>query len=133
MNSKISILALFIFISLSCKAQLPNQPSNDALTDFEQKLIGTWVAEGTSFEDRWVIENNYTLKEYDADDFTTYNWVANEGSAPSGVPFNTLEITNVDNPNDTYNYEINTLTNDKMILVYQRSGGLGGLMTYHKQ
>lgn len=98
-------------------------------------IVGTWVEESSSIENRWVFKSNLIINRYDDNTiYKTYTWQITEGETPSGLKISHLILTNTQDENDVYHYEINGLSEEKLVLVYQRpGGGLGKLTTYFKQ
>lgn len=121
---------LLFLIFTSCKAQ----QTGNLITTFSKKLIGSWIPEGSSIDNKLVFNNDGTASKYDDGQIIdTYTWVVNE-QLVNGVPFNTLKLTDINSTDNVYRYEINSLTNTLMILVYQRpNGGISGLNKYFKQ
>ena len=87
--------------------------------------MGTWVAEGNSYENRWVYHEDNTLTNYYKNDvYKTYNWAIRDVSTPSGLTLRELILTNTENPDDEKNFQIETLTEERLILVYNTGVGL---------
>ena len=98
-------------------------------------IIGTWIEESSTFQDRIIIQNNGIYQEYDENAISdTYNWEITEKQTPSGLTLSYLILTNTQDANDVYEYEINALNNEILVLVYQRPDlGPGEPTTYIKQ
>ncbi|QTY25935.1 hypothetical protein [Flavobacterium sp. CS20] len=129
-NSITFNLIVFMFLfSISCKAQI--QP--DA-TSLNQKILGSWIPEGSNFDNRLVFNNDGSAEKFsDGQLYINYTWSINK-ELVNGVPFNTLILDEVGNSETTNRYEINTLKDNLLILVFQRpSGGISGLNKYFKQ
>lgn len=132
-NLKLNYLMITIVMCasmmLSCKAQVTDNE------DYQNLILGEWVAEGSSISDKWVFLNDNTLQEFTNNQVDeTYSWEIIE-STNSGVKSVYLELTNTTNPNDFYNYEISALTDEELVLIYQREEnmGLGKPFTLVKQ
>ncbi|PKD43309.1 hypothetical protein CWD77_11905 [Rhodohalobacter barkolensis] len=94
------------------------------------EIVGTWVAEGSSFENRWVYHAENTLTTYYKNNvYKTYNWSIREVSTPSGLTKRELVLINIENPDDQKNYIIDTQTEKRLILVYNIGVGLS-MSTY---
>lgn len=121
------ILGLFMLLFLSFNVF--------KLVQEDEMIIGVWVEESASFNDRWIIYENGYSEDFDENQiFDTYYWKINEVETPSGILISHLILTNTKDPTDNYHYEINTLNEERLVLVYQRpSGGLGKLTTYFRQ
>ncbi len=121
---------MFLF-SISCKAQI--QPDTTA-TSLNQKILGSWIPEGSNFDNRLVFNNDGSAEKFsDGQLYINYTWSINE-ELVNGIPFNTLMLDEVGNSETTNRYEINTLKDNLLILVFQRpSGGISGLNKYFKQ
>jgi len=91
----------------------------------QEEIVGTWVAEGNSYENRWVYHEDNTLTNYYKNDvYKTYNWAIRDVSTPSGLTLRELILTNTENPDDEKNFQIETLTEERLILVYNTGVGL---------
>jgi hypothetical protein len=99
----------------------------------QEEIVGTWVAEGSSFENRWVYHAENTLTTYYKNNvYKTYNWSIREVSTPSGLTKRELVLINIENPDDQKNFIIDTLTEERLILVYNTGVGLSR-NTYFRQ
>lgn len=105
------------------------------LSQEDQLIIGTWIEESTTIENRWVFESNNIINRYDNNTvYKSYIWQITESPTPSGLIISHLILTNTEDSNDTYHFEINTLSDEWLVLVYQRpGGGIGKLTTYIRQ
>jgi len=91
----------------------------------QEEIVGTWVAEGSSYENRWVYHEDNTLTNYYKNGvYKTYNWAIRDVSTPSGLTLRELILTNTENPDDEKNFQIETLTEERLILVYNTGVGL---------
>jgi len=107
---------VIILISFyGCKAQLIQE------FNYEAEIVGTWVAEGSSISNKWIFETSGVLSKYDNNNiYKKYNWTITNGI--HGVY---LKIININDLTDIYNYEINALNNERLVLVYQRGNNMG--------
>ena len=118
---KILSITLALCISLILSA---NYFLNPQINDPET-IVGTWVAEGSSFENRWIYSEDHTVDRYYKNEiYKMYNWTIRELSTPSGKTGHELILTNVENPDDQQNFLIDTLTEERLILVYNTGVGL---------
>lgn len=130
---KTHIIVLVLLSSFfSCKAQ---EVASTSSSSKEGLIIGTWVIEGLTLNNKWVINTDGTLQEYSGSLVDiTYNWVITQGTTPSGLNISHLKITNVSDATDVYDFEIDALNDERMVLVYQRpSGGIAKRATYFRQ
>ena len=126
---KILSITLALCISLILSA---NYFLNPQINDPET-IVGTWVAEGSSFENRWIYSEDHTVDRYYKNEiYKTYNWTIRELSTPSGKTGHELILTNVEKPDDHQNFFIDTLTDERLILVYNTGIGLSR-STYFRQ
>ena len=99
----------------------------------QEKIIGTWVAEGSSFENRWIYSEDHTVDKYYKNEiYKTYDWSIQEVSTPSGLTMHELILTNIENADDQQKFIIETLTEERLILVYNTGVGLSR-STYIRQ
>lgn len=120
---------LFIGISLcflSMYAQnqyLENEIEQAQTNSLAQKIIGIWVAEEDNWDYRNIYETNGTFIQYWGEDPTdVYQWQINTSTTESGVIVSELTIINVLDSSDRFDYFIDTLNDERMILVYQNGG-----------
>ena len=96
------------------------------LSPEEELIIGTWIPEGTTDDNRLVFKENGTVEDYDEDIiFATYYWTIYKETSPvcgEVVPvssnYSYLREENVADPNDVYCYEIMALNNEILQLRY---------------
>jgi len=114
-------MTLFIFILLfSGLFTNTNSPANVSET-----IFGTWVAEGSSYENRWIYHEDHTLTTYYKNDvYKTYSWTIRDVTTPSELTLQELIWTNTKNPDDEKHFQIDTLTDERLILVYNKGVGL---------
>lgn len=99
----------------------------------QEEIVGTWVAEGSSYENRWVYSEDHTVDRYYKNEiYKTYDWTIRELSAPSGKTAHELILTNIENADDQQKFIIETLTEERLILVYNTGVGLSR-STYIRQ
>ena len=98
--------------------------SNTQINDTEE-IVGTWIADGGSFENRWVYHEDNTLTTYYKNDvYKTYSWTIRDVTTPSGLTLQELILTNTENPDDERHFQIDTLTDVRLILLYNTGVGL---------
>ena len=91
----------------------------------QEEIVGTWIADGGSFENRWVYHEDNTLTTYYKNEvYKTYSWTIRDVSTPSGLTLQELILTNTENPDDEKHFQIDTLTEERLILVYNTGVGL---------
>ncbi len=124
-------IAILSFTFFNCASQIEAATTSEDM----RVLIGSWVAEGSSLDDKWVFQDNGKLKKYtNGVNDDTFNWSINNFMTPSGLIIKYLKTYNSIDLSEFYVYEINTLSDERLVLVYQRpGGGIGKLMTYIKQ
>jgi len=94
-------------------------------------IIGTWKS--NSGEVELVFTDDGLQKDYiDGELIATYNWTISELTAPSGKTGHELILKNVENPDNQQNFLIDTLTDERLILVYNTGVGLSR-STYLRQ
>ena len=123
---KLIIIALLIG-SYSCKAQ-------QQLNQEDQLIVGTWVSEDDTSVQLVFTSDGLQKDIINGILLETYTWQITESQTPGGLIISHLILTNTEDPNDTYHYEINALSEERLVLVYQRpGGGIGKLTTYIRQ
>jgi hypothetical protein len=124
MKNVIKVVVLLFF--LSCKAQVSTKAK-----PLENLVIGTWVLENENnikieFNTNQIkkdIVNSQIIEEYD---YSIENEITN-----SGLKIYYLITQNINNPDEEFHYEIDTLTDERLILVYQLpNGGVGERLGY---
>ncbi|RSK41774.1 hypothetical protein [Mangrovimonas spongiae] len=119
-----------LVIALLGFAQSQQQPTEEEL------IVGTWHIEENPSDYLFVVNNDYTATKEYGGDFETdyYSWQITESQTPSGLTVSHLILTNIANTDEQYDYEIDTLNNERLVLIYQRpGGGIGKLTTYLRQ
>ena len=107
----IIILTSLLSIRLSAEAQ------PDSI------IVGTWKS--NSGEVELVFTDDGLQKDYiDGELIATYNWTICEVSTPSGLTMHELILTNIENADDQQKFIIETLTEERLILVYNTGVGL---------
>lgn len=118
MNMKIKIKVLFVLSLVTVLGfSILNNPQENDL------IVGVWVAEGNSLENRWAFGENRILTRYDENTiYKKYNWSI-ETTSPqcgqnvaTGNNFSYLKLVNLDDSNDKYCYEIFSL-NEKILQI----------------
>lgn len=92
-------------------------------TDKEQ-IIGTWIPEGSPHI-RLVFSSDGTLEKYKNDNelYKTYYWSIEKRQSPSGLTFNILHLKNIHDSNDKVKYLIDTISDNRLVLVYNTGVG----------
>jgi hypothetical protein len=94
-------------------------------------IVGTWKS--NSGEVELVFTDDGLQKDYiDGELIATYNWTICEAATPSGLTMHELILTNIENADDQQNFLIDTLTDERLILVYNTGVGLSR-STYMRQ
>jgi len=135
-STKIIILFFCSLFFFNCNAQLSPNSASCSTAEDETLIVGTWVSEGLTLDNKWVFNSNKVLIRYDEGIiYDTYNWDITCSITPSGLKDYYLTIMNISDASDKYVYNINTLTQERLVLVYQRGDGqgIGKLATYLRQ
>jgi|GEM_PF-2862822 len=105
---------------------LENQQERVLTNQTKELIVGSWIAEGASFSDRIVFENDGSMNEYSAEDSTlTYNWQIQTGTTPSGtIIISTLLLQNLNDLSEIIEFEVDTITEEEMVLVFDNGIGL---------
>lgn len=115
-------LICILFYSI-CNGQINNNTIDS--TEEESLIVGTWVAENSTINDKWVFTSNNFLEEYTEGSLDiTYTWSI-FGVSNSAVNSHYLEIINTNDFSEKYRYEISIVDNDKLTLIYQREDNMG--------
>ena len=77
-------------------------------------------------EQKMVFTSDGKVKKYIHTDelFKTYNWTIHKETTPSGLEVIDLVLVNVQNPEETYNYVVTTLTEQYLGLAKAENGNL---------
>lgn len=114
----ILVLLLASFFNSKAQQTIP--------TNFENLIVGTWVAEGNPTSYYFVYESNGVVKRYNENSlYKTYNWTIIESFTANGLKKYHLKLVNSTNSNEIDIHEIDTLNTERMVLVYQRGQGWG--------
>jgi hypothetical protein len=83
-------------------------------------IIGTWIPEGSP-NSEWVFISKGKCYEYNKGQLDeTYNYSIIETKSSNGkFTLNFLKTINLNDPNDIYEYEINSISDTEMYLDYQ--------------
>ena len=102
---------------------------------YEQLIVGTWVEENGTYQNRYEFQENYMVTDYYKNQvYKTFTWQISPEPTPSGLTISYLILTNNEDPDDKYEYQIVGISNEEMRLQYQRSGwGPGKITLYIKQ
>jgi hypothetical protein len=124
-NANIVLLIIFfILIGTNFSWLAPNQE--------EQLIIGKWV---NTENPGWIRSFDNYGKCYDYQNgilLDTYHYlIVRETSQNGKLKFSFLQITNVKNINDKFEYEINALTSSKLVLEYT-TGLRNNLLYFNK-
>ncbi|MTI89631.1 MAG: hypothetical protein FH748_16895 [Balneolaceae bacterium] len=119
---------MMVIITISLLSTLQTQ------TDVEELIQGTWVSEESSFQDRTVFKEDFTVESYiDNELYKTYTWSIEEGQTPSGLIEHSLTLININDSGDAYHYLIDTLTEERMVLEYMDPVGRISRTAYARQ
>ena len=108
---KNKIITLFVLIIIS-GFTLSHLPQERAL------IIGTWTSQD---DNNWKLifnSDGKCMDYYEGIPDKTYNYFIAEETASNGVVFSYLKLVNVHDSSDEYNYEINSLTENRLALNY---------------
>jgi len=86
------------------------------LQERKQNIVGTWICDSTP---EWKVEftnNGISYWHYPGETTEEYNYTVNSEITQSGLEITFVKLINVNNPNDIIEYDINGLSNDKMVL-----------------
>lgn len=80
-------------------------------------IIGTWnyVNEPNN---KWIFTNDKCSWEFNGDLIDVFTYQITEETATNGVVFSYLKLVNINDSNDSYNYEINALNEHDLALDY---------------
>src|SRR6056297_2996357 len=116
---------IFIVITSLSSFFVPKEAQPDSI------IVGTWKS--NSGEVELVFTDDGLQKDYiDGELIATYNWTICEVSTPSGLTMHELILTNIENADDQQKFIIETLTEERLILVYNTGVGLSR-STYIRQ
>lgn len=124
------IPVLLILLIVGCggtKEVMAQQPTD------EEQIVGTWIPEGSPHV-RLVFTSDGTLKKYKNDNelYKTYNWTMEERQSPSGLTFSILVLINVQDADDKIEYLVDTVSDDRLVLVYNTGIGMSRI-PYNRQ
>lgn len=127
-NLKLFLFVSFFLTSLCSNCQTLTLPQNEdeqnQSDSLSQSILGTWKPKAEAFDYRWDYHTDGTLTMYDGNDPSkTYNWLIVTQTTSSGLLSSKLKITNVLNTEDCFNYEIDTLSDETLILVFNNGVG----------
>lgn len=123
----LSILLIVLIVGCgSTKEAIAQQPTD------EEQIVGTWIAEDNP-NVKLVFTENGLQKDYiNGELVATYYWTLEERHSPSGLTGNVLILTNVQDSDDVTEYMIDTLTDDRLVLVYNTGIGMSRI-PYNRQ
>lgn len=82
-------------------------------------LIGTWIAKGNSYANRWIFKSEGTVEKYYKNElYKIYYWNVRESKSPSGGMVHELRLANVNNPGTDIDFKISVLNAEQLVLVY---------------
>jgi len=100
----------------------------------ETIILGTWIPQDLTLEEKWVFTSDGVLKRYsDNVLYKTYNWSILTTSpacgefVPVGPNYSNLRLVNINNINDIFCYDITSLDNDTLQIRYF---GTSGFLSY---
>ncbi|WP_299105715.1 hypothetical protein [uncultured Tenacibaculum sp.] len=87
----------------------------------EELIIGKWIPEGCPKCELVFTEDGKCYDYYEGKLDNTYTYFIYEETSDNGkLKFSTLKKININDPSDTYEYDINGLNEKVMYLDYQR-------------
>lgn len=112
---KIKIIGFVLFVLLLVGATTLLQQK-----DYNKLIIGTWLPQGDGYEYRWVFTKNGKCYDYydNALDATYTYTIQSEKSVNGKFTIWYLKLTNINDLNDIYEYDIIGLSKDTMRLDY---------------
>lgn len=123
--TKTHLIVLVVLLTAFVSCKVHKAPSTSSSTE-EGLIVGTWVAEGNATSYYSVYESSGIAKRYsDNELYKTYNWEIVRGTTSSGLTIPHLKLVNVFDETDVYDFEIDALNDERMVLVYQRGEGFG--------
>ncbi len=127
MKNSLKLLILLVLISVSLMAISAINQDDPA-----QKIIGTWIAEGSTFNQRDVYKSNGIYESYFENKIDkTYRYsLSKEKSVDGTLTFDVLTLTNINDSDDVYIYVIDALTDKVMRLEWEERPGK--YLLYHK-
>ncbi len=94
-------------------------PRKEDEKDEEPFIVGTWIAKGKSYANRWVFQRSGIVEKYYKNDlYKTYYWSIREETDSSETGMRELILCNINNPNIAIEFQIHVLTGEKLILAY---------------
>lgn len=131
-NLILTTLIIFSVSSLTAQEfEKPDENKEEAAQteEAEDLIVGTWVAEGASFQDRVEFKQNGAYIEYSENGTKNYMWQIYTETSESGLIISTLRTEGAEN---NFGYEINSLSENRMVLVYMNGGHLSRI-PYERQ
>jgi len=119
------IISLFSVSGLNAQIITPieNTEEQAQTQQFEQLIIGNWNPEGESSVLYSYSLNNLVVK-INNQIYKTYYWAIYSSTTQSGLVHSFLIIQNTQDANDRRKYEIDALTNERLVLVGNNGIGL---------
>ena len=120
------IIPIFLFVfNLNAQILTPieNAEEQAQTQQRETSIIDVWNPEGAAGVDYIFSQNNLVI-QINGQTYKTYYWAIFTGTTPSGLKISHLITENIQDPTDRYEYEIDIINNERMILVYNNGIGL---------
>lgn len=126
---KMKFLMLIFFVPFNINAQVQlvkeNFEERNQSAKLKELIVGTWISEGSNFNYRDVYISDGTMMDYsDNENVEIYIWTILTTTTESGLKSSELILQNHQNAAEEFRYEIDTLTENKMILTFNSGYGL---------
>jgi|AntDeeMinimDraft_4_1070355.scaffolds.fasta_scaffold03415_4 hypothetical protein len=125
MKNFITITFLILSISTISAQQIfiPAQNEEETAQTQEMKslIVGVWLVEGASFQDRVEYNQNGTLIKYSENGNEYCSWQVYTKTTESGLEISKLVVQCGER---NFNYSIDTLNDERMMLIYMVGGHL---------
>lgn len=93
-----------------------SQSQSALIQQQNQNITGSWVNENDA-NNKWIFTSSTICKwEFNGATINQFIYLITSEFSANGVEHPYLKLVNVSNPNETYEYAINSLENDKMTL-----------------
>lgn len=121
------MLIFFVPFNINAQVQLvkENFEERNQSAKLKELIVGTWISEGSNFNYRDVYISDGTMMDYsDNENVEIYIWTILTTTTESGLKSSELILQNHQNAAEEFRYEIDTLTENKMILTFNSGYGL---------
>ena len=112
-SKKITLFLSFSVVLIIVGFKIIQQPTHEEL------ILGTWVSEGCS-SCKWVYDTSgKCTRYYNGSVYKKFSYTINiEKSVNGRLTHRILKLVNISNSENTYEYEVNALGENKMALEY---------------